>query len=53
VKILADQHISPRTIEFLQSLGHDAIRISERLPANASDQAILALARKEGRVVLT
>jgi predicted nuclease of predicted toxin-antitoxin system len=53
VKILADQHISPRTVEFLQSLGHDAIRVSDRLPVNASDRAILALARQERRVVLT
>jgi predicted nuclease of predicted toxin-antitoxin system len=53
VKILADQHISPRTVQFLQSLGHDAVRVSERLPANASDQTVLALARREGRAVLT
>ena len=53
MKILADQHISPRTVEFLKSLGHDAVRVSERLPGNALDAAILALAVTEGRVVLT
>jgi len=53
VKILADQHISPRTLEFLKGLGHDAVRVSERLPRNAPDQAILALALAEGRVVLS
>jgi predicted nuclease of predicted toxin-antitoxin system len=53
VKILADQHISPRTVEFLKSLGHDAVRVSERLPRNAPDSAILALALAEGRVVLS
>ena len=53
MKILADQHISPRTVEFLKSLGHDAVRVSERLPRNAPDPAILALALAEGRVVLS
>jgi predicted nuclease of predicted toxin-antitoxin system len=53
VKLLADQHISPRTVEFLKSLGHDAVRVSERLPRNAPDSAILALALAEDRVVLS
>lgn len=53
MKILADQHISPRTVEFLRALGHEAIRVSERMPANASDDAIVSLARQEGWVVLT
>jgi len=34
-------------------LGHDAVRVSERLPRNAPDHAILSLAFAEGRVVLT
>jgi len=53
VKILADQHISPRTVEFLKGLGHDAVRVSERLPHNAPDSTILAMALAEGRVVLS
>ena len=53
MKILADQHISPRTVEFLKALGHDAVRVSEHLPNNAPDSSILARALTEGRVVLT
>lgn len=53
MKLLADQHLSPRTVEFLRGLGHDAIRVVDRLPGDASDAEILALAGREGRVVLT
>ena len=53
MKLLADQHISPRTVEFLRALGHDAVRVSERLSPHATDRAILALAASEGRVILT
>lgn len=53
MRILADQHISPRTVEFLKSLGHNAVRVSELVPQNASDSEIIALAAKENRIVLT
>jgi predicted nuclease of predicted toxin-antitoxin system len=53
VRILADQHISPRPVEFLRGLGHEAIRVTDRLPGNASDSAILSVARREDRLVLT
>lgn len=53
VRILADQHLSPRTVAFLRGLGHDAIRAADRLPGDASDREILELASREGRIVLT
>ncbi|NVL89445.1 MAG: DUF5615 family PIN-like protein [Desulfobacterales bacterium] len=53
MKILADMHVSPHTVTFLQALGHDAIRISEILPSNSSDTMIVEAARKEHRAVLT
>ena len=53
MRILADQHISPRTVLFLRQLGHDAVRVADRLPRNAADETILALALTEQRVVLT
>jgi len=53
MKILADMHISPHTVTFLQALGHDTIRISDILPSNSSDRMIVETARKEQRVVLT
>ena len=53
MRILADLHISPRTVEFLQSLGHGAVRVNEILPADAPDQRIVEVARAEGRTILT
>lgn len=50
---LANMNISPKTIESLQRQGWDIVRVSNRLPVNASDQEILELARQEGRVVVT
>ena len=40
MKILADMHLSPITVHFLQTLGHNAIRVNEILPSNSSDTAI-------------
>lgn len=53
MKLLADVHISPRTVEFLRSLGHDVIRVPEVLPASASDAAIIQHARQHDQVILT
>jgi predicted nuclease of predicted toxin-antitoxin system len=53
VRILADQHISPRTVEFLRALGHDAIRVTDRLSCDAGDTEILSVAAGENRLVLT
>ncbi len=53
MRILADMHISPVTILHLRSLGHDIIRTDSLLPRNASDETIVAIALKEGRVILT
>lgn len=53
MRILADLHISPSTVEFLKSLSHDAVRVSEILPATAPDQLIVDVARSEGRTILT
>ena len=38
MKLLADVHISPRTVRFLRDLGHDVVRSDEVLPANAADE---------------
>lgn len=53
MKLLADLHISPRTVSFLRSLGHDVVRVDEILPRNASDAAIVARAIEDTRAVLT
>jgi predicted nuclease of predicted toxin-antitoxin system len=53
MRLLADVNIAPRTVEFLNSQGHDTVRSSSHLPVTAPDEAILELARREQRVVLT
>jgi predicted nuclease of predicted toxin-antitoxin system len=50
---LADLNISPNSIARLRQAGWDVVRSSELLPANASDEEILALARQEGRTIIT
>ena len=50
MKILADIHISPITVHFLQDLGYDAIRVNEILPSNSSDKTIVETAKKERRI---
>ena len=53
MKLLADLHISPRTVTFLRSLGHDVVRVSEIMPATSSDSEIVSRAKQEGRAILT
>ena len=53
MRILADVHISPRTVEFLRSLGHDAVRVSDALTPTAADVEIVAEADRDRRIVLT
>ncbi|MEX0806439.1 MAG: DUF5615 family PIN-like protein [Candidatus Binatia bacterium] len=53
MRLLADLHISPRTVQFLNSLGHDVVRSSQILPLTADDETIVVRAADEQRVVLT
>ncbi len=53
MRILADVHISPRTVEFLRSLGHDTVRVSDALAPSAADDEIVAEAIRDRRVILT
>lgn len=53
MRLLADLHISPRTVLFLRQHGHDVVRVSEVLPANAPDRLIVEFARSSRRVILT
>lgn len=53
MRILADVHISPRTIEFLNIVGHDTIPVGSVLPVTASDESIIETAVALDRVVLT
>ncbi len=53
IRLLADVHISPKTVGDLQKQGYEIMRSSEFLPANAPDINILEFARTENWIVLT
>jgi predicted nuclease of predicted toxin-antitoxin system len=53
MRFLADAGISPRTVEFLRSSGHDAVHVRERGMQSSPDTDILALCRREEWVLLT
>jgi predicted nuclease of predicted toxin-antitoxin system len=53
LRFIADIHISPITVRALCSAGYDAIRVTEVLPATASDAEILEFARHNNRIVVT
>jgi predicted nuclease of predicted toxin-antitoxin system len=53
MRLLADLHIAPRTVQFLRSLGHDVPRVTDLLPATASDETIVERAAQDQRVILT
>lgn len=53
MRILADLHISPHTVDFLRSLGHETVRVNEVLPVTSPDEVIVDLAQSEGRTILT
>jgi predicted nuclease of predicted toxin-antitoxin system len=53
MKLVADLHISPSTVAFLRTLGHDVLRVDAILPNTATDEEIVATARAAGRSILT
>lgn len=53
MRIVADVHISPITVQHLNELGHDAIRATAVLRSNAPDHEIVAWAAANERVVIT
>ena len=52
MRFLADMGISPRTVEKLRELGHEAVHLHELGLDCLSDAAILNRARQEGQIVL-
>ncbi|MBI5198043.1 MAG: DUF5615 family PIN-like protein [Nitrospirae bacterium] len=53
LKLLADMHISPLTVQALRKNGYDISRVSEYLPPTASDEEIIDLATRQHAVILT
>jgi predicted nuclease of predicted toxin-antitoxin system len=53
MKFLADMGISPKTVNRLQSLGHDAVHLNDLGLSRMPDVAILQKARQEDQIILT
>jgi predicted nuclease of predicted toxin-antitoxin system len=53
MRFLADAGISPKTVEFLKQLGHEAIHVRTVGLERAQDTQIIQQARSDGSVVLT
>ena len=51
--MLLDQMIAADVATALRTAGHDVVRVSELGMARADDSEILALAQREGRVLVT
>jgi len=52
MKFLADMGISTVTVDFLRSLGHNAVHLREQGLHRMEDPDILTKARQEGRILL-
>jgi len=53
MRLLADMHISPLTVEALRTWGHDVVRVNEVMAADAADEQIVELALQQRRTILT
>lgn len=53
MRFIADMGISPKTVVYLRSLGHDAIHLHEERLECLPDPDILRKARDERRILLT
>lgn len=53
MNLLLDMGLAPRTADFINRLGHDAIHLRDRGRAKATDREIVHLAAAEGRAVVT
>ena len=53
MRVLLDQSVDARLLPFLTSLGHDAVRIGHDYPPGLPDEEVLAIAHREGRILIT
>lgn len=53
MRLLADMHISAKTVQLLRDLGHDVVRVADVLSPTATDEAIVRAAENDERTILT
>ena len=53
MKFLADMPISPKTVEHLRIMGHEAVRLNDLGMQSAEDKEVIEYARRKGAVILT
>ena len=53
MRFLLDENADARLIVYLQASGHDAVRLVTNYPAGLADRDVLAIARAEGRILVT
>lgn len=53
MRFLLDESVEYRLAAFLQDQGHDVTAIAHDYPGALSDREVLALAQREGRVLVT
>lgn len=53
ISFLADENISPETADFLEVLGYPYHSLRRNSPRRLVDPEVIALARQEGRIILT
>jgi hypothetical protein len=53
VKLVLDEHFSPRIAEALRTRGHDVVAVAGSDLAGLADRQLVAAARDDGRVLVT
>lgn len=53
ISFLADENISPESADHLEALGYPCHSLQRDWPHQLTDREIMALAQREGRIVLT
>jgi predicted nuclease of predicted toxin-antitoxin system len=53
MRFLLDQDVYAATRQFLLSLGHDVVQVSQLGLSQATDEQLLAAAQEQGRILIT
>lgn len=53
MKFLVDMPLSPKTADYLQSLGYDAVHLYYLGKSRATDEEIVKIAKEQNRIILS